>query len=69
MTCFNSNLRMIIKSECVAEDAVILVGISIKSLNEFLINVSLKLLTRKSVSNILVYLQYVKISRSVKSAP
>ena len=69
MTCFNSNLRMIIKSEFVAEDAVILVGISIKSLNEFLINVSLKLLTRKSVSNILVYLQYVKISRSVKSAP
>ena len=69
MTCFNSNLRMIIKSECVAEDVVILVGLSIKILNEFLINVSLKLLTRISVSNILVYLQYVKIPRSVKSAP
>ena len=69
MTCFNSNLRMIIKSECVAEDVVILMGLPIKILNEFLINVSLKLLTRISVSNILVYLQYVKIPRSVKSAP
>ena len=69
MTCFNSNLQMIIKSEWIAEDVVILVGLSIKILNEFLINVSLKLLTRISVSNILVYLQYVKIPRSVKSAP
>ena len=60
---------MIIKFECVEEDVVILVGLSIKILNEFLINVSLKLLTRIFVSNILVYLQYVKIPRSVESAP
>ena len=57
------------KSECVAEDVVISVGLSIKIFDEFLINVSLKLLTRISVSNILVYLQYAKIPRSVESAP